>query len=159
MNEIRITARGLQVGRPTTRPNMPAVRSEEIFTSEFSHEDPYRHKSLTREAALFLRWAMVIDTDRREEFWAFARRFSQSRPSNPEEVLLSHLGMSYGQIAVELSDPHLHRAQVAESGNTSQMQLSEVRQANEEEVARLIDTIEGLNERTTAHNTDMMAAR
>ena len=60
--------------------------------------------------------------------------------------------LSFGELGVVVAEPRLQRARVESRAAASGVQLSEMRLANDEEIARLLRIITGLNHRAEEHN-------
>jgi hypothetical protein len=156
MQETRIAGTALKLTPSRQRPLMAPFPIEEIFSADFANADAMRHEALMRQSALFLRWALVVEPERQEALWAFAAKSARGPVS--EAAFDSAFGMSYGELGVVLTDSRLRDGSLDGTDANLDLQLSQVRAANEEEVARLIRTIEDFNQRANAHNATGIAS-
>jgi hypothetical protein len=159
MQEMRVAGgRLVLMPQPRSRLESEPVPIAELFAADFSHDDMLRHEALTRQSALLLRWAFFAEPERCGALWTFAALSARGPVREP--VFESAFSMSYGELDVVLTDPRLWRGTLDTFAPAEQTPLSqEPRAANEEELARLFRTIEGLNERATTHNAAMASAR
>jgi hypothetical protein len=157
MEEARIRGTEIEWGSPRMHPAMTLESIGEIFTAQFAEADFSRHEALTGHSALFLRWTLVGEPERRDVLWEFAVR--AARPPMNETVFESFYGMSYGELGVVLTDSRLRRPKLSPPVKPADPQLTQLRQANALEIERLLSAIQDLNERVAAHNAAGFAAR
>jgi hypothetical protein len=157
MQETRILGSTLQLTPPLSRPVVPTGPIEEIFTADFPNADEVQHEAWMRQSALFLRWTLIAEPERRDAVWDLAAR--AARGPIGEADFDAGFGMSYGELGVVLTDSRLRRGRLDAERAMTDPQLSQPRGANEEEVARLTGIMEGLNERAAAHNATVASTR